>query len=290
MPAADPSLVITTYERPDALALVLASVAAQVRAPAEIIVADDGSGPATTDLIARFAARSPRPVRIVRQEHAGFRVARLRNLAIAAARSELLLFVDGDMVLHPRFVEDHLRSARRGWFTQGVRVPLDAGASARLLAAPAVAALQSPPLPGALAPGLGALRRLHALHCAALQLPLRRAGNALIAIKSCNLAVFREDLIAVDGFDESFEGWGPEDKDLCARLQHGGTRRQSLLFGAIAFHLHHPPAARGQRAANERLYAGTLASRRVRAVRGLAQHAGALQASNASHVIGVNRP
>jgi glycosyltransferase involved in cell wall biosynthesis len=259
------SLAITTYERPDALEAVLRSALAQQERPFEVLVADDGSGPATAGCIARLARDAPCPVRHLRQPHQGFRLTRLRNLAIAAAHGDYLVFVDGDMVLHPRFVADHRRLARRGHYTQGVRIALDAGASAALLAEP----LRGP---GPFAPGVGGLRRLYAVHAPALQPALRVAANAFIAIKGCNQGFWREDLLAVNGFEEAIEGWGPEDKELCARLAHHGVQRQTLLFGGIAWHLEHPPASRMRRAANEALLARTLAQRRTRAERGLDAH------------------
>jgi len=246
---------------------VLASVARQVTLPREIIVADDGSGPATREVIDSFARSHPAPVRVVRQPHEGFRVARLRNLAIAAATGDYLVFIDGDMLLHPWFMADHLRLARPGYFTQGVRVHTDARLTARLLADPSH-------WPGPLDAGLGGLRRAYLLRSATLSGLTRHAANALIALKACNLGAWREDLLRVNGFDEDMVGWGPEDKELCARLVHAGVRRQTLLFGGIACHLHHPPASRTALDANLAILAATRASRRVRAEHGLDAHQG----------------
>ncbi len=169
------------------------------------------------------------------------------------------------MVLHPGFVADHRRLARRGWFTQGVRIALDAHATAASLAAPRRTM-------SAASPGLGGLRRAYALHLRALQPAMRRVANTFVAIKGCNQGFWRDDLLAVDGFEEAIEGWGPEDKELCARLGFAGIRRQTLLFGGIAWHLDHPPAGRERRTANQDLLAQTLASRRTRARHGLSAH------------------
>jgi glycosyltransferase involved in cell wall biosynthesis len=258
------SLVVTTYERPDALAAVLATAAAQRQWPAEIIVADDGSGPATREVVAAFAARAPAPVAHVRQEHDGFRAARLRNLAIAAARGDYLVFVDGDMLLHPEFIADHCRAARPGCFVQGVRIPLDAETTKAALAA-------LPGGPGAAPRHAHGLRRIWTLHSPALARCSARIGNAVVATKSCNLATWRDDLLAVNGFNHAMVGWGPEDKELCARLGHLGRRRRALVFGGIAWHLHHPPAARDRRARNEAILAATRRERTVRCEHGLAE-------------------
>jgi glycosyltransferase involved in cell wall biosynthesis len=260
------ALVITTHERSDALAAVLDSVEKQATAPDEIVIADDGSGAPARAVIDDFTRRSSAPVVTVAQQHRGFRVARLRNLAIAATSADYLVFIDGDMLLHPGFIADHRRFARPGRFTQGVRVLADAQLTRRLLAAPRVAT------PGPFTRGLGGLRRIYLLRSVALSAVTRRAANGLIAIKSCNFAAWRADLQRVNGFDEDFEGWGPEDKELAQRLRHAGVRRQTLLFGGIATHLHHPAASRDALPANLARLERTRRERRVRCDRGLDSH------------------
>jgi glycosyltransferase involved in cell wall biosynthesis len=259
------ALAITTHERPDALAAVLASVSRQSATPAEIIIADDGSGESTQVVIDGFTRASFVPVRTVSQPHAGFRVARLRNLAIAATNAEYMVFIDGDMLLHPEFIADHVRAARQGRFTQGVRANADASLTRRLLDDPTMAV-------GPATRGVGALRRAYLLHAPALSPLAGLVGNAFVSIKSCNQGFWRRDLLRVNGFNEAFEGWGPEDKELCARLEASGVRRQTLLFGGIAVHLDHPPAARDAVAANVAILEATRKERRVRCERGLDSH------------------
>jgi glycosyltransferase involved in cell wall biosynthesis len=259
------ALVITTYERPDALAAVLASVGRQHVAPDEIVVADDGSGPATRALVDGFAAASIAPTRFVCQPHTGFRVARLRNLAIAATRLDYLVFIDGDMLLHPDFIADHVRLARRGFFTQGLRVRADESLTRKLLADPARPTR-------VWSRGLGGARRAYLLRSPRLSMAARSIANSFIAIKACNQAFWRDDLVRVNGFNEAIEGWGPEDKELVARLTHAGVRRQTLLFGGIACHLHHPPAARAALSANLAVLEATRRERQVRCARGLDAH------------------
>jgi glycosyltransferase involved in cell wall biosynthesis len=260
-------LVVTTYERPDALARVLAAVATQTRPPDELIVADDGSGPPTARVVAEHAARAPYPVLHEWQPDDGFRAGRIRNAAIALTRCDYVILLDGDMVAHPEFVADHLALARPGHYCQGTRIVLDASATERLL-------LPDSPLPGPLSPGCGRLRRAYSLHAPAAARVLRRAANGVMAVKSCNQGFWRDDLMTVNGFDEAITGWGAEDKELCARLGNAGVRRQSLLFAAIAWHLHHPPAARVDAAANRARWQDTVRTRRTRCTDGLDSHPG----------------
>jgi glycosyltransferase involved in cell wall biosynthesis len=259
------ALVIGTYERPDALRAVLDTVSRQRAAPDEIVIADDGSGAATQDLIATFGRKSDVPVRVVSQPHEGFRLTRLRNLAIAASTADYLVFVDGDMLLHEAFIADHRRHARRGRFTQGVRVRADVQLTARLIADPRLPVT-------AFTPGLGLSRRIYLVRSRAGSSGMRRIANHFIAIKGCNQAFWRDDLLRVNGFNEAIEGWGPEDKELCARLTFAGVERQSLLFGGIAIHLHHPPASRAALPANLAVLADTVQHRRTWCDRGVDAH------------------
>ncbi len=259
------ALIVSTYERADALAAVLDSVSRQRAAADEIVIADDGSGQATTEVIGAFRRRSAVPVRAVSQPHEGFRLTRLRNLAIAASTADYLVFIDGDMLLHEGFVADHRRQARPGCFTQGVRVRADPALTARLIAEP-----RTRLTPGAA--GLGFLRRAYLLRSHRLASATRRLANRFIAIKGCNQAFWRDDLVRVNGFNEDIRGWGPEDKELCARLAHAGVARQSLLFGGIAVHLHHPPASREALPANLAVLETTLRERRTWCERGLDTH------------------
>ncbi len=244
---------------------MLDSVARQRQAPGEVIIADDGSGAATLAVIAGFLGAAAIPVQLVSQPHQGFRAARLRNLAIAASTADYLVFIDGDMLLHPEFIADHARHARRGHFTQGVRVRTNVRLTRRLLDSPGK-------WPTALSRGTGLLRRAYLLRAPALAPLCRGLGNHLVAVKSCNQGFWRDDLIRVNGFDEDFVGWGPEDKELCARLENAGTRRQTLLFGGIACHLHHPPASRERLAENLARLERTRRERRVRCEHGVDRH------------------
>ncbi|HZF17825.1 MAG TPA: glycosyltransferase family 2 protein [Steroidobacteraceae bacterium] len=261
------ALIVTTYERPDALARVLETVARQSVAPDELLVADDGSGPATGEVVAGFKSGAAFPVRHVWLPHDGYRVGRMRNRAIAASDADFIVIVDGDMLLHPDFIADHRRAARPGRYLQGCRIPLDEQATAHALA--------SGETPRWTSRGLGVRRRLYALHSPAASRWCGGIANGLLSIKGCNQGFWRSDLLAANGFDESLAGWGSEDKECCARLENAGLRRRSILFGAVAFHLHHPAADRSAHARNTAAVAATRTSGRTRCDHGIVSPPGA---------------
>jgi glycosyltransferase involved in cell wall biosynthesis len=259
------SVVITTYNWPRALQRALAALARQCTLPHEVIVADDGSRDDTRRLIETTARDYPVPLRHSWIEDRGFRVALARNRAIAASSGDYVLLLDGDMLAHPSFVADHLHAARRGSFVQGMRVLTDEEGCARLLSGD-VASL------GFFDQGLS--RRRHTLRMpalAALSLHLSR-GRSDRAIKTCNQGWWRDDLIALNGFDERFEGWGREDKDLALRAFHAGLQRRSLRFAGLATHLYHRERHEEGGSPNDALLADTRATGRVRSPQGLDRH------------------
>lgn len=108
------SLIITTYNRPKVLAMALRSIAEQSVLPDEVIVADDGSTRSTAAMVRKIARNFPVELIHVWQEDKGFRAARVRNLGASKASGDMLVFIDGDMVLHKDFMKFHLLHASRG--------------------------------------------------------------------------------------------------------------------------------------------------------------------------------
>lgn len=228
------SLLISTYNRPDALARCLESALAQTRLPDEIVVGDDGSTDQTRQLVERIAAANPGvPIVHVWHEDAGFRLAKIRNRSIAKATGEYIIQVDGDMVLNRHFVEDHLSVARPGFFVLGGRIRLNGLGTDRMLrshgSAPYV-------LPWS--------RYLEKDRLKAFRLPLlgkwlspryKRNGSGIGA----NMAFWKSDLLKVNGYDEWFEGWGGEDTDLEMRLKAAGVESFKLFRLGLAYHLKH---------------------------------------------------
>ena len=263
------SIIVTTFDRPDALDAVLRSLARQEDRGFEVVIADDGSGAATAALIEQWKPRLGAALSHVWQEQRGFRAAEIRNRAIRASRGDYCVFLDGDCLARPDFVAIHRRLSEKGWFVTGNR------------------ALMTPVLTDAILHKhleaeewgtanwigqrfKGGLNRLAPV----LRLPLgplrKLRPRTWEGARSCNLAVWRFDLDRVDGFDAIFSGWGKEDSDLLVRLLHSGVRRKAGIYATGVLHLWHPDADRSQLAENEQQLARAIERRRVRAERGMA--------------------
>lgn len=267
------SVIVTTYNREDALEAVLSALSRQTDRKFEVVVADDGSRPTTAALIERWKGRLGVPLSHVWHADRGFRAAEIRNRALLAARGDYCVFLDGDCIARADFVATHRRLAERGWFVTGNRVLLSRELTA--------AVLREGVLPQAwnLAQWInrraqGGVNRLAAV----LRLPLGplrklRPGQWLGA-RSCNLAIWRSDLALVDGFDASFRGWGREDSDLLIRLLHAGVRRKDGRFATGVIHLWHEEEDRSQLDANDARLDAVLRSDRVRAQAGMSALAG----------------
>jgi glycosyltransferase involved in cell wall biosynthesis len=265
------SLIVTTYNWEAALDLVLRSVLRQTRLPDEVLVADDGSGSTTAELIARHASHFPVPLRHVWHEDVGFRLTAIRNRALAAARGPYVIMLDGDMILHPKFVLSHAAFARPGWYVQGGRVLLREAVTRRLLAGEDVR----------IRPwtrGIG--NRINAAHSVALARLYRGPRGPLRRTRGGNMSYWLDDARRINGYNEDCAGWGAEDVEFAARLQNAGVRRRNLKFGGIAYHLHHKTRPDHSEAANLEHYERAVHEKLTRCEKGVDKYAKTLSAES----------
>ncbi len=262
------SVIVTTYNREDALDAVLRSLARQTDRDFEVVVADDGSTAATAALIDAWKTKLGHQLDHAWHEDRGFRAAEIRNRAILMSHGAYCIFLDGDCIVRPDFVATHRRLAEPGRFVTGNRILLSRDLTRSVLEKKL--APENWGLPEWFTQRMrGGVNRLAAV----LRLPLgplrRLRGNLWRGARSCNLAVWRSDLDRVDGFDADYSGWGKEDSDILVRLLHAGVRRKDGIFATGVLHLWHPDADRSRLDENERRLGDIVAGDRIRAQRGL---------------------
>jgi GT2 family glycosyltransferase len=209
------------------------------------------------------------------QEDDGFRLALARNRGILAASGAYVIAMDGDCVPQRDFVAQHRRLAEPGYMVTGSRILLNQAFSARVLAQQCrlhkLGLLDKLRLRAS-----GAINKAAPLLLTLPDLGRRRHRFSFRRIKGCNMGFWRSDLARVNGFDESFQGWGHEDADIVVRLFHAGVLRKDGAYATEVFHLWHREAQRDQASSNAQLVRERLANHTIRAVRGLDQHASEL--------------
>lgn len=263
------AVIVTTYNRPDALATVLAGYEAQTDRDFELVIADDGSTAETATVVREYQRRSQGPVRHVWQEDRGFRAAAIRNRAAAATTSaDYIIFTDGDCIPSRQFVQAHKSLAEPGYFLGGNRVLLSPCGTQRVLEG----RLPIHNWRWAQWGWAWARRDVNRL-LPLFELPdgpfRRWEPGRWKGIKTCNLSLWRSDLIRVNGLDESYEGWGLEDTDLVIRLLRSGVKHKTARYAAPVFHLWHQEHSRSGLDENRRRLECLLSSHDTRAAVGL---------------------
>lgn len=259
------SVVITTYNRSDALLQVLQALCQQDDPRFEVIVADDGSRPEHIEAILSSPAAQALKLVHVWHPDVGFTASRVRNRGVGASSGDYLVFMDGDCVPEVDFIRQHRQLAQPGFFVNGSRVMLSRALTDAALQRSA--SVSGNPwwrwLAWRLRGDASKLTGLLRLPDAAYRV---QTGFKWKGIRSCNMGVWRKDFDTVDGFDESFVGWGHEDADFVLRLHNAGVGRKNGFCATEVYHLWHQEYSRAQESVNaatvrERMQSGEILPR-----------------------------
>ncbi|MGZ8223749.1 MAG: glycosyltransferase family 2 protein [Methylobacter sp.] len=232
------SVIVSTYNWPDALSLCLESLYCQNDRDFEIIIADDGSTLINLEKNQTYCLKSPVSIKYIHHEDQGFRAATIRNKAVAQSKGDYLLFIDGDCILRPDFIARHRQLAAFGHFIPGNRILLSRIFTEEVLAQHIPLHLK--PLPYFVFLRLqNKINRISALFRLPLGLLRNLQPKKWRKAMTCNLAIWKNDFMRVNGFDELFEGWGYEDSDLVIRLIYAGIERKEGRFAVSVLHLWH---------------------------------------------------
>jgi glycosyltransferase involved in cell wall biosynthesis len=256
------SVLLATYNWPQALKFCLESLSTQTDLNFEIIIADDGSTSDTKELIASIEIGLPVKITHLWQEDQGFRKARILNQAIEIARGEYLVFLDGDCIVQPDFISQHRKLSQQNHLVTGSRILLNDKLSKAVLAwshwdfkkftnhllSYRISGGINKYWPLKIKLGDGDWRNYK-------KFVWRR-------IKGCNMACWKADAQAIGGFDETMTGWGHEDADFVFRLQNKGVVRKSGSWSTEVLHLYHhindqSNAAENARRVREKILAKT---------------------------------
>lgn len=268
------SIILATYEWPEALAMVLSGLLTQTDKSFEVVLADDGSDERTRKVVDDYKKRSFFTIHHLWQENKGFRKSRILNQAILKSCGETLIFLDGDCIPHKDFVAQHLLLQDPLSYVAGRRVDLSENFSANLNPERVEAgALNGENLRDLFHLWRDSLRKegstpFHRSYMVKTPWLRKLCGlEKVLDLKGCNFSVAREKMLVINGFDESYEGYGREDTDVELRLQNLGLKIKSAKNLCLQFHLWHK--TRAFTPINEELLDSVRTSRRIKSLRGL---------------------
>lgn len=265
------SVIISTYNRPDALHAVLTGFCHQIPTENdwEIIVADDGSTNETAKTINDFSNIDKIHLQHVWHEDKGFRLAEIRNLAVTRSTGDYLVFLDGDCIPLPDFVYQHGWLAERGWAIAGNRILMSQGFTLDYLSGSVISShlwnkfdWLKFRVKKSVNNSLGWLR-------IGSQAWRKQKAENWKTLRGCNIGIWRNDFEAIHGFDATFSGWGYEDSDLAVRLIRNGVGIKNGRFSVPVLHLWHKENDRSFSGENWKKFEATLSSTHTHAKSGI---------------------
>lgn len=224
------SLITPTYNWPEALELLLLSLKNQSILPNEVIIADDGSKEETKKLIQKFQSDFPIPIIHVWHQDYGNQKPMIMNKAIAKAKYDYIIEIDGDIIMHKDFVKDHLTYAEKGYYLFGSRVNIQASFLKTLFEKKIIHF-------GFFAEGIK--KRTRTVRFPLFMKFAESHEERSRKLRGCNMSFWKEDFIKINGFNEGLVGWGIDDSEMIQRLHNIGIKGKRLKQTAIAYHIYH---------------------------------------------------
>ncbi|MFE3867955.1 glycosyltransferase family 2 protein [Flavobacterium sp. LS2P90] len=224
------SLIISTYNWPDALELVLESILTQSVFPNEIIIADDGSTIETKNMITFYQSKFQIPLIHVYHEDTGFRLSEIRNKAMKKSTGDYIIQIDGDVILHKYFIEDHLKIAKENYFVRGSRIKMNENLSKKILENKTTKICLFTK---------GIKNRGNGIRFPFLTKLLFYKKEDKLKMLGCNMAFWRKDVFKINGYDNNLQGWGYEDSELAARLINCNVKKKVMKNMGIVYHIYH---------------------------------------------------
>lgn len=231
------SLIIAVYNHADFLEKVFISLKNQTVKDFEIIVADDGSGPEIKTCIDQHQKTFHYPIKHIYHDNKGFRKTIIVNRAVTESATEYCIFIDGDCILHHRFIEFHLRRKKRGTVLCGRRTMMNEELSAKVTLEDITSkkierikfwrgkCQRRSRRHGIFLPGVFHVRNI-----------FRRKVHDILG---SNFSVYKDDFLKINGYDERIIGRGMEDDNIAARFNMAGIQVKTIAHEALQYHLYH---------------------------------------------------
>lgn len=257
------ALLVSTYNWPEALQLVLDSIKRQTSLPDEILIADDGSTEETKALIEVFSNSVNIPVIHSWQDDKGFRKSKILNKTIAASNADYIIQIDGDCILHKNFVEDHIKNVLPNTYLYGSRV--------NILPAYVNEVLKHKIINFTVL-SKEIKNKTRSIHLPFLSSFFKIHPQISRKFRGCNVSYWRNDFIEINGYNEEFEGWGREDSDLVIRMMNLGIQAKRLRYCGIVYHIYHKINSKQNLELNNSIEQNTIKNKIIRCKNGVDQY------------------
>lgn len=256
------AVLLSTYKNAPTLHLILQALAQQGYPLNEIVIAEDGQDPDTEECVSFWNSKIGATIIHCTQPDDGFRKALILNKAVAKSTSDYIIQLDGDCIPHPSCIADHVALAKKGRYLYGTRIHVKEKDVERVVKQKQISfsffdrALK---------------KRMRALRLPMLQFLFLEQKNISPKFRGCNVSFWRNDFVAVNGYETSFTGWGREDSELMYRFHHLGIRGKRLKFYGQVYHLDHPEKDRSFFQTNDAIQNQTISEKKIKATKGLEQ-------------------
>tara|TARA_B100001115_G_C15755972_1_gene369996 strand:+ start:69 stop:890 length:822 start_codon:yes stop_codon:yes gene_type:complete len=259
------SLIVTTYNSPKFLIASLTSLMEQTILPDEILIADDGSKIETKNEINSFRIKYPKiTIKHIWQKDEGFRAGKIRNHAIQNAKNDYIVQIDGDIICHPKFIEDHCSIAEKGHFLCGLKANISEKQTKNLLSKQKTKNIFTKAIVTK-----NSFKKNIRIKLLSNLFTRVHHKSSIKGVFGCNFSYWKKDAIEINGYDENIQGWGKEDNDFISRLQSNGIKRKTLLFAALEKHLFHIENSRENVFSNEKKYLSSIKENKIYCEKGI---------------------
>ncbi len=238
---ADVEVIVTTYNNPTALHFALLGLQGQTLQAFRVCIADDGSGEETSKVVGEWAQRFGQDrFRHVWHPDNGFAKNQILNKAIASSKASYLVFLDGDCIASPDYLKRHMELRKPGQFVSGslIRMPLSVNPllSDELVTSREIFSMEWLRAHGCI-DRIGTFLKVAFLpqrlsNFLELISPVKKVWNG------CNSAGWRQDILSVNGFDETMT-YGSEDVEMGVRMNNAGIQGRHIRYTAPVLHIEH---------------------------------------------------
>lgn len=233
------SVIITTYNSPEWLEKVLWGYRCQSFSDFELLVADDGSGPETANVIRDMQSGASFPIRHIWHEDQGFRKCVILNKAILQTQADYVVFSDGDCIPRADFLQAHFEKREKNHFLSGgaIRLPMELS---RLITPDHIISQSAFDKKWLINNGLknSSFKILKLTHKKTLAQWMNRLTPTKATWNGGNASTWKKDIIEVNGFDERMR-YGAQDREFGERLMNKGLKGIQIRYSAICIHLEH---------------------------------------------------